>query len=233
MKGIALIAASPLLLVLSGCLLLTSTSVRKPDEAAVKQARAPKPHTEGSLWEDNSRSTYFTDSKASGVGDILTVKILEVSKGSDTAGTNTNRDSSIDASVTNLFGLAGSLGLKNLWGKGTPFDLAVKGGMKNDYKGAGDTTREQTVTGTISVLVVDVTPAGNLVVAGKREIGLNKEKEVMVMSGVVRPEDVAADNSVFSTQIAEARIVYSGSGVISDKQGPGWLTRVLDYVWPF
>ncbi len=216
-----------------GCAIMSKDTVRKPDERAVRQAKALRPHSEGSLWVDNSKASLFLDDKAAGIGDVLTVKILEMSQGSNTAATDTSRNSSISGSITNLFGLSGAGVVKNFWGKGKPLDLSVDASMTNGYKGAGDTARQQSVTGTVSVLVVDTTPGGNLVVAGKREVTLNREKQIMVISGMVRPEDIAPDNSIFSTQIADARIVYTGSGVISDKQGPGWLMRIIDYVWPF
>ena len=216
-----------------GCAIMNKDTVRKPDNEAVKRAKVLRPLSEGSLWADNSKSSLFLDNRASGIGDVLTIKILEISQGTNTATTNSSRDSSISGSVTNLFGLAGAGLVKNFWGKGKPLDLSVDASMTNGYKGAGDTARQQSITGTATVLVVDTTPGGNLVIAGKREVTLNREKQMMVISGIVRPDDIAPDNSIFSTQIADAKVVYSGSGVLSDKQGPGWLMRIIDYVWPF
>lgn len=219
---------------LAGCACITpEPSVKVPDANEIRPLKAARPATEGSLWVENSHSMMFLDNRARGVGDTLIVKVVQNSSAESKAGTNSSRDSSIDASMTNLFGAPASLGLSNVYGKGRPFNLGVNASMVTDFKGAGSTTRGQTIDSTMTVLVVEVQPNGNLTVAGKRESSVNREKEIMVVSGIVRPEDIGPDNSILSTQIADARIVYSGSGVVSDKQGPGWLTRILDNVWPF
>jgi flagellar L-ring protein precursor FlgH len=105
--------------------------------------------------------------------------------------------------------------------------------MKNDFKGEGETSRESSMTASISTRVVRVLGNGNLLVAGSRQVKVNAEDQVIVISGVIRPEDIAPDNSVLSTNVADARIEYYGRGVLADKQRPGWLGRVLDWVWPF
>jgi flagellar L-ring protein precursor FlgH len=89
------------------------------------------------------------------------------------------------------------------------------------------------VTATISAKVVEVFPNGNLAVEGKREIYVNNEKKEILLQGIVRPRDIASDNSVLSTQVADAKIMLTGIGVVGEKQRPGWLTRIFDGVWPF
>jgi Flagellar basal body L-ring protein len=81
--------------------------------------------------------------------------------------------------------------------------------------------------------VVDVIPNGNLLIEGRRNVKVNNEDQVIVLTGTVRGRDISADNTVNSALIADARISYSGKGVISDRQKPGWLMNVLDKVWPF
>jgi flagellar L-ring protein precursor FlgH len=85
----------------------------------------------------------------------------------------------------------------------------------------------------MSAIVTQVLPNGNLVIEGKRLVRVNNEEQVMILSGVIRPRDVAADNSILSTLVADAKIFYSGEGVIADKQRPGWLSRGLDKFSPF
>ena len=74
---------------------------------------------------------------------------------------------------------------------------------------------------------------GNLAIEGRRQLTINEEDQYIVLTGVVRPEDVSEDNEVSSRHIAQARIVYTGKGIIDDKMRPGWFTRIVDWVWPF
>jgi flagellar L-ring protein precursor FlgH len=85
----------------------------------------------------------------------------------------------------------------------------------------------------LTARVVRVLENGNLLIEGRRQLTLNAEDEFIVITGIIRPEDISASNSVSSSNIADARILYTGSGVVTDKQHPGWLTRVLDWGWPF
>jgi flagellar L-ring protein precursor FlgH len=80
--------------------------------------------------------------------------------------------------------------------------------------------------------VVEVLPSGNLRIRGQREVKVNREKQTVFLEGVIRPEDISPFNSVVSTQIADARIKYTGRGVLGDVQGPGWLSRIMDWIWP-
>ena len=99
--------------------------------------------------------------------------------------------------------------------------------------GDGETTRDNTMTATISARVIDVTMDGNMVIQGYREVKTNNETQHIILSGIIRPQDISSDNSVLSSYIADARIEYSGTGVLTDKQRPGWFARVFDVVWPF
>ena len=92
---------------------------------------------------------------------------------------------------------------------------------------------ERLLSGQVTCRVMAVEPNGNLVVWGTKELSVNREHQYLVLTGVVRPRDIRADNSVLSHFVAEARIAYNGSGVVADKQGPGIGHRVMDHVWPF
>jgi len=74
---------------------------------------------------------------------------------------------------------------------------------------------------------------GNLVVEGRKQVTINAEDQYIIITGIVRPQDVSATNHVYSQHLADARIIYTGSGIIDDKSRPGWGTRILDWVWPF
>ncbi|MDR1360243.1 MAG: flagellar basal body L-ring protein FlgH, partial [Deltaproteobacteria bacterium] len=103
----------------------------------------------------------------------------------------------------------------------------------SELQSTGETKRENYVTATIGARVLQVLPGGLLQLEGAREVRVNEETQYMVVSGIVRAKDVASDNSVESTQLADSRIEYYGKGVLADKQKSGWLTRLLDNVWPF
>ena len=89
------------------------------------------------------------------------------------------------------------------------------------------------MTGRISARVVKILSNGNLYIEGKRQLTINAEDQYLIVSGVVRPEDISIENTVASYSISDAKIHYAGKGVVDDKLRPGWLTRLVDWVWPF
>lgn len=223
---------------LSGCSLstrniATEPSIPPPIAPVVKSIEAPPPvpRTNGSLWMgENSRNMLFTDNKARYVNDIITIVIEESSSGRNKASTNTSRDTSTNSGVSALLGLDTSIINKNanLGGK-----ISIGGSSANSLKGSGDTSRGGTLSARVTARVVRMLENGNLLIEGRRQLTLNEEDQYIVITGIVRPEDITSENLVMSYHIADARIVYTGTGVINDKQRPGWLTRVLDWGWPF
>ena len=183
----------------------------------------------GSLWHaSNNGNLYFGDHRARAIGDLVTIKIVEISQASEKATTDTGRTSEIDAGVSNFFAYPGANPSANV----TPGHL-IQANTKNNFAGSGETTRSGTVTATVSAKVVEVFPNGNLAVEGKREIHVNNEKKEILLQGIVRPKDIGSDNSVLSTQVADAKIMLTGIGVVGEKQRPGWFTRIFDGIWPF
>jgi flagellar L-ring protein precursor FlgH len=182
----------------------------------------------------------FQDTKARRAGDIVTVKIEESSKATNKANTKTGRDSSMTA------GIEAFLGIEDWWQdkvlrwlgsdmpKVNPFGAAsVKGGMKSDFEGDGSTTRSGDLTAYITCRVTEVMPNGNLRIVGTREVMVNHENQVIILSGTIRPRDIASDNVIKSIFVSDAKIAYSGSGVVDDRQRPGWMANFLETVWPF
>jgi flagellar L-ring protein precursor FlgH len=110
---------------------------------------------------------------------------------------------------------------------------AVKGSISSEFDGEGETTRSGTLSAFITCRVVDVMPNGNLKIVGTREVMVNHENQLIILSGVIRPRDITDDNIILSTFISDAKIAYSGSGIIDDRQRPGWLANLLNSVWPF
>jgi flagellar L-ring protein precursor FlgH len=112
-------------------------------------------------------------------------------------------------------------------------DALIKSTIKTTFDGKGTSDREGYISAYITASVVKVLPNGNLYINGMREIKVNNELQYITLAGIIRPVDISTSNEIVSTYIADARITYSGVGVVADKQHPGWLTRVMDYVWPF
>jgi flagellar L-ring protein FlgH len=189
---------------------------------------APEPHP-GTIYRGmNSSSSILSDHRARAIGDIITIVINERTAASEKAGTSTKRDSSITAGIPNFFGLE-----SNLYPSSLNPEKFINASTKNDFEGSGETTRGGTLNATITARVIDVLPNGNMAIEGKREIVINEEKKEILIQGIVRPRDLDYNNSVQSSMIADAKIIYTGVGVIGEKQRPGWLARMVDAVWPF
>jgi flagellar L-ring protein FlgH len=193
----------------------------------------PPPKTVGSLWqEENGRAYLYEDLRAMRVGDILTVKIAEKHKGSKSADTAAQRESTIKNSlVGSAMGYIGIPGVR--FSDETRRGMGIDASANTKFDGKGATNREGTLTGTISTIVTEVLPNGDLRVEGRREVTVNSEKQLMTIGGIVRRVDVDTKNTVLSTAIADARIEYSGLGVLDDVQRPGWFVRILDWIYPF
>jgi flagellar L-ring protein precursor FlgH len=182
----------------------------------------------------------FIDTKARNIGDIVTIQIEESSEATNKADTKTGRSSSLEAGIQKLFGLEDWWQNEILpdvggdWPKINPFgDPSIQGNMKSQFDGQGETSRSGSLSAFITCRVVDVMPNGNLKIVGTREVMVNHETQLIVLSGVIRPRDITDENVILSTFISEAKIAYSGTGVVDDRQRPGWLANVLNGVWPF
>jgi flagellar L-ring protein precursor FlgH len=184
------------------------------------------PVSTGSLWPEDDHLFFYGDRKARRIGDVVTVKIVEEAQASNAADTDLSRKSSINARIDSFFTAKKFLGVpmgQNL----------AESSSENSHVGKGATTREGKVTAGITVVVTQVLPNRNLVIKGARAVGVNHEEQLITLTGIVRQEDIARDNTVLSTQIADAHITLSGAGVVADKQRSGWGTWIFDWVWPF
>lgn len=219
------------LLLLSSC----STPQKAPlvnREPLEEIQPADEQNTEpGSLWRENNNSM-FSDRKAKEVGDIVTVIISEKASASKEATTSTSRKSNMSASIPNFFGLEKD----KLWATShNPVDLQnlVKADFANGFDGNGSTSRKEDLSAFLTTQVVGRYPNGQLKIRGGKEVMVNDEVQIIYLTGIVRPVDITAANTVNSYKILNARISYTGKGAISDKQEPGWAMRILDYAWPF
>ncbi len=179
---------------------------------------------EMSLWSEGTvMGDLFSDTKARRIGDIVTIQVSESASAQNKASTGTDRASSLSAGIQEFFGADVS----------TLSDFNVRGGMESDFEGSGTTSRSGDLQAFITARVVEVLPGGNLKVIGSREILVNNEKQLMTIYGVVRPRDISQDNVVLSSFVSDARIAYSGAGIVDDRQRPGWMANTLNTIWPF
>lgn len=179
----------------------------------------------GSLFDPGLSSAYlFADQRARRAGDIVTVRVQEEADARRQAATDLDRNSNTSLNANALFQLLEMAGVpSNL--------LDVK--SKSGFSGKGQTSRTESLEATIPATVREVLPNGNLFIEGHRVILVNQEEHHFYISGVVRPADIEGDNSVVSSLMADAEVEFTGRGVISEKQGPGWMQRGLDAVSPF
>lgn len=196
-----------------------------------------------SLWSDDSLyGDLFRDQKARRVGDIVTIQVAESSSAENSAETTTERESSVTAGIEQFFGLEQRYTNPDhpkykASREFSPFaaagDASIKGGMTSEFEGSGTTSRKGDLNAFITARVVEVLPNGNLKIIGSREITVNNERQYLTLYGIIRPRDVSKTNVILSTYVADARIAYSGSGIIDDRQRPGWMANILNTIWPF
>lgn len=211
---------------------LPAASYKKELEAYEQAQRNKKPTA--SLWADvGSHGTVFLDYKARQIGDLITVRIEEKANANNSNSTDTQRSTSYNMEVENMFGLPNNMGIDNFLGSGRPFDPTLALTAGSSFAGSGTKGRSDRVNATIAARVVEVLPSGNMIIEGQREIVVDDEKQTITIRGIVRQKDVDAANTVSSTAIADAQIRYYGDGVISDANRKGWLARFFDWISPF
>jgi flagellar L-ring protein precursor FlgH len=214
----------------SGC---ATPQPKKIDISNVPVKGITIPTAPGSLWPgETSRNTLFQDLRARYVGDIVTINVSEKTSAVKEATTSTARKSDVDVGITKVFGLPLDLGMSNFLGRGNSFSPEVESAYDASFDGSGKTERSGELSAVISARVVNVLPNGNLVIEGKKDTIVNNELQYLIISGIIRPEDITDNNTVSSTLISDARIEYSGKGVVADEQNVGWLRRIIDNIWP-
>ncbi len=219
----------------SGCTTTKAPPVQAgPVEAAPVSYMTPnQSQYAGAIWSPERHLRLYDDLRARQVGDIVTVAIVENASAKKEANTQSDRSSEIDASIDAALGWKWTAkGFVPATNSRDPASI-LKAKLDNKFKGTGLTDREDTMSASIACRVVQVLPSGNLYIKGSRLVQVNFEHQTITMEGIIRSSDISPSNVVLSTHVAEAKITYSGTGPVSDKQRPGWLVRVLDYVWPF
>jgi flagellar L-ring protein precursor FlgH len=181
----------------------------------------------GSIWakRDKNMKDLYADDVARQIGDILTIKITEDSKVDNKAKRDLKKDT--DRSTT----FDGKLGIDHILPSIPGFSMESE--SSNELKSKADYKDERKFEDEVSVVVIDILPNHNLVVMGTRSRNIAGDIQTIEVSGIVRPSDIAFDNTVKSEQIADFRIVTKNSGISAPYTKPGWLGRIFDIIWPF
>jgi flagellar L-ring protein precursor FlgH len=166
-----------------------------------------------------------TDLRARQVNDLVTIRVVESIAAAGTADSSLDKSSNAGASVTHLFGAEGKLP-----GWIDPTSL-VSASANTKFKGGGATSRSGDLSAIVTARVTEVLPNGDLVIESAREIDINGDRQMVVLSGVVRPADINRNNVALSTAVGQLRIRYFGHGLIKDNLTPGWLVRVLNRIF--
>jgi flagellar L-ring protein FlgH len=212
-------------LLASGCAQIPAPPlVHQPMTVRAGPGPRPVSASPGAIYQTGARgNALFEDRRPGHIGDIVTIVISEKADASKNSATSASRSgkASADFGLTPRF-LGGLL-------RGQDASMAGD----NSLNAKGGANAANVFNGVITVTVVDVMPNGNLVVSGEKQMLINQGTEYIRFSGVVNPQTVVGNNTVLSTQVADARIEYSSKGFIHEAQTMGWLQRFFLNVMPF
>ena len=183
-----------------------------------------------SLWRPGSR-TFLRDSKAASVGDLVTVLVSISDKASLANDTERSRDNSEDMGIPRLLGLDASY--LRFFPNGFDPTKMVSASSANSSEGKGTVKRNEEITLRVAATVTQVLPNGNMVLTGRQQVRVNHELRDLTLAGIIRPQDIASDNTVKHDRLAEARISYGGRGTLSDVRKPRYGQELLDSILPF
>lgn len=181
----------------------------------------------GSLWAGGGAGL-LSDSKASRVGDLITVLVSETAKATRSLGSKQSKKSARDTALNATINYGGALQNANVNPNGSV-------GMTNSksFDGAGSTNNSDTLTASVTSVVTEVYPNGNMRIVGKRQLIINHEPQEITFAGIIRPVDIAPDNTIPSSKVAQANISYGGTGSLANTAHEGWMSKTLDVIWPF
>lgn len=205
----------------------TPLPTRDPAFAPVEPAdlRAPAQNS-GSIYQANYDMRLFEDHTAKRVGDILTIRLVERTQAKKLSDMEARKNTSLSVKAPLILGMEAAQLLGH--------DVETEVATKHQFTGEGEANQSNSLTGDLSVTVVEVLPNGNLRVRGEKRVALNQGSEYVRLSGIVRPVDIDVANSVLSTRVADATIMYTGDGAVADASKMGWLARFFMSPWfPF
>lgn len=187
----------------------------------------------GSLFGQGD-NPLFADRKAMNVNDIVTIVISETTNQNSQASKSTAENSSLTLNGSAFTTPAGGSPLSSLTDKANKIaGIGFGGGSDNKYSGSGASTRQETFTTTISARIVKVLNNGNYFIEGSKELLLNNEKQIMQITGVIRPYDISQNNEISSRYVSDAKIMYKTEGDLDKSTQKPWGTKLLEAIWPF
>ena len=195
---------------------------------------------DGSIYNSASSGFFASDRRASQVGDILTITLNESLSASKSTTNTTSKQDTFGVTLPPLFSngsatkSASNFAKKKLGiGAGGTASADLTAGANQSFAGAGTAAQSNTLSGSMTVTVTRVYPNGNLEIKGQKKLILNDGSEYLRLSGIIRPEDISAANTISSSNIADAKITYTNAGVYADSTQPGWLSKIFRQITPF
>ena len=240
------LAVAAVALAATGCVETALYDARYPEPPAPLVPEPPPP-TAGAIWpgETPSGSFLFFDQKARGIGDLVTVRVVENVSAEGLASTDLDRSSSQSTSLLSDLGFQELVSRPVRWlldlvldspgvdvTPGTATNV-LEASSDDTFEGEGTTRREGRFQAVLTCRVLEVLPGQIFRIRGRRAVVINHEMQYLTVEGLVRQQDIGIDNIVLSDSLADAKITLDGLGVIDDRQRPGWMTRVLAWVYPF
>lgn len=224
MKKIELLCCLVTIILMTGCA-MPKRGDPEFAPAMPRQLNMPDQHADA-IYQPGTSLLLFEDIKARRVGDMITVVLQEQTDAAKSADTGTTKSTSTEITDPIIFG-------NNVTRNGNPiFQNSLQ--SEHEFDGAGESSQSNSLTGSVTVSVVDVLGNGNLVVQGEKWININQGEEYIRLRGIVRPSDINADNTIASTRVANAQIQYAGKGVLNETNSVGWLARFFNSPWmPF
>ena len=182
-----------------------------------------------SLWKKTTSRPLVADKRANQVGDILTIIVQESNSNKQENSTTTGRDAGINAGIESILFSPQASGFMTHNGELPAISL----NSATTFKGGGKINNSKQMSARVAVRVIDVLPRGQLMVEGRRVTEFSGEKQIAVLQGIVRTDDITSSNTILSHQIADATIYFMSSGTLTDSQRKGWFLRVWDKLAPF
>lgn len=215
-----LLAAAVIVSTLSGCVI--AGDVRPYPAMAPVEPIMPlsAQATAGAIYAAGPGLQLYSDRRARDVGDLLTITLTESTTAQTTANTSTSKESELSIGTPTIFGAPVTLGGKDI--------LSASAAGSRDFTGKGTSAQSNRLQGSVTVTVIQRLPNGNLVVQGAKNLRLNRGDELVQVQGIVRAADIFPDNTIPSSRVADARIVYGGRGAIAQSNAMGWLSRFFN-----
>ncbi|WP_125077118.1 flagellar basal body L-ring protein FlgH [Pseudoxanthomonas sp. SGT-18] len=216
----ALVLALPAVLLLGGCAAAGDVRPYPPMAPIVPVMPAQAAPTPGAIYAGGQGLSLYGDRIARDVGDLLTITLVESTTAQTSATTQVSKDSELSTGVPSLFGGPVSFKGRDI--------LSASANGERGFDGQGKSSQSNRLQGSVTVSVIQRLPNGNLVVQGQKNLRLNQGDELVQIQGIVRPQDISRDNTVPSSRVGEARIVYGGRGALAQSNAMGWLSRFFN-----